>query len=115
MKIFPVLAGLAFAGLIYGCTDDQKARSSIPQYVAPIATPTLTPRTSISTFYEFDCLSDCSGHEAGWDWANEIGIEFEYQCGGNSRSFIEGCIAFTRHKDEFDSWSEFEESDYVRR
>jgi hypothetical protein len=109
MKTLHVLTGLALIVLIFGCTDDQKSPTSNLRYVAPIATPT-TP-----TFFEFDCLSDCSGHEAGWDWANERGIEFEYQCGGKSQSFIEGCIAYARYKDEFDSWLEFEESDYVRR
>lgn len=40
------------------------------------------------------CSDDCSGHEAGYDWANEKGITDPSDCGGNSDSFIEGCEAY---------------------
>jgi hypothetical protein len=35
------------------------------------------------------CTDDCSGHEAGYNWADETGIEDPDNCGGNSDSFIE--------------------------
>jgi hypothetical protein len=41
----------------------------------------------------YGCSDDCSGHNAGFEWAknNEVtdGI-----CGGNSQSFEEGCQAY---------------------
>lgn len=32
-----------------------------------------------------------SGHDAGFQWAEENGIDDPSQCSGNSISFIEGC------------------------
>ncbi len=40
------------------------------------------------------CTEDCSGHEAGYDWASEKGITDPDDCGGNSNSFIEGCRSY---------------------
>lgn len=40
------------------------------------------------------CTSDCSGHEAGYRWAEDHGITDPTLCGGNSNSFIEGCQAY---------------------
>lgn len=45
-------------------------------------------------FGRYECTDDCSGHEAGYNWAEENGIEDEGDCGGNSNSFIEGCRAY---------------------
>jgi hypothetical protein len=42
----------------------------------------------------YDCTQDCSGHEAGYQWAAENGITDPDNCGGNSWSFIEGCRAY---------------------
>ncbi len=40
------------------------------------------------------CTGDCSGHEAGYNWASDHGIGDTSDCGGNSNSFIEGCISY---------------------
>ncbi len=42
----------------------------------------------------WECTSDCSGHDAGYEWASENGIEDPNECGGNSVSLIEGCEAY---------------------
>lgn len=42
----------------------------------------------------YGCTQDCSGHEAGHQWAAENGITDPDNCGGNSWSFIEGCRAY---------------------
>jgi len=47
-----------------------------------------------TTFHGYDCTVDCSGHEAGYNWAEEHGITEPSECGGNSQSFIEGCQAY---------------------
>ena len=50
---------------------------------------------SSSGYYKgFECASNCSGHIAGYDWAEEKGIDDPRDCGGNSESFIEGCISY---------------------
>jgi hypothetical protein len=46
------------------------------------------------TFKGDNCTVDCSGHEAGYEWAEEEGITDPSECNGNSWSFIEGCEAF---------------------
>lgn len=46
------------------------------------------------TFHDYECTEDCSGHEAGYAWAEENEITDPDNCGGNSQSFIEGCIAY---------------------
>ncbi len=45
-------------------------------------------------FHGYRCTLDCSGHEAGYRWAEEHGIDDADDCGGNSHSFIEGCQAW---------------------
>ena len=45
-------------------------------------------------FHGYDCTVDCSGHEAGNQWAEDHDIDDADECGGNSNSFIEGCQAY---------------------
>lgn len=56
----------------------------------------------------YRCTQDCSGHQAGWDWAADNGITDAYDCGGNSQSFIEGCMAYAEEIEaagqEAESW-----------
>lgn len=44
------------------------------------------------------CLDDCSGHMAGYAWAERNFIKDERMCGGYSRSFYEGCVSFARYE-----------------
>ena len=46
----------------------------------------------------YQCTVDCSGHEAGYEWAEENSIDDPYDCGGNSESFIEGCQAYAEEQ-----------------
>lgn len=50
------------------------------------------------TFNGYECTEDCSGHEAGYNWAEENYIEDENDCNGNSDSFIEGCMSYVEEK-----------------
>lgn len=51
-----------------------------------------TPTNNISkSFKGFPCTSDCSGHQAGYEWAEKNNIKNISDCGGNSDSFITGC------------------------
>lgn len=52
------------------------------------------------TFDVNDCIGDCSGHEAGYNWAEEKGIDDPSDCGGNSSSFIEGCESYAEEQQE---------------
>lgn len=46
------------------------------------------------------CTQDCSGHEAGFAWAQQNDISDRSDCGGNSVSFMEGCEAFAQARQE---------------
>lgn len=46
------------------------------------------------TSENWECTKDCSGHEAGYEWASDNNIYDSSQCDGNSESFIEGCEAY---------------------
>jgi hypothetical protein len=45
-------------------------------------------------FEGYPCTVDCSGHEAGYAWAEENAITDPDDCSGKSRSFVEGCRAY---------------------
>lgn len=53
-----------------------------------------TNTASAQTFHGYPCTEDCSGHEAGYNWAEQHGIEDPGDCDGNSDSFVEGCQAY---------------------
>lgn len=46
----------------------------------------------------YRCTKDCSGHEAGYAWAEQNGVDHPDNCGGNSQSFIEGCQAYAEEQ-----------------
>lgn len=43
------------------------------------------------SFYGSPCTKDCSGHRAGWYWANHYNITNPDHCNGSSNSFNNGC------------------------
>lgn len=67
-------------------------------------------------FYGYYCTDDCSGHQAGWEWAERNGVTDTYECSGRSQSFIEGCWAYVEEtygedgyeSEEFDSLEDCE-------
>ena len=65
----------------------------------PSVSSTETPTPTKDTFAGNDCTGDCSGHEAGYNWAEEHSIDDEDACDtagdrSNSPSFAEGCKAY---------------------
>jgi len=42
------------------------------------------------------CTDDCSGHEAGFEWARDQGVTDSSECGGQSVSFEEGCQVYAQ-------------------
>jgi hypothetical protein len=64
----------------------------------------------------WECTDDCSGHEAGYDWASDQGISDPDDCGGKSDSFIEGCEAYANEKimESEDDYADYEsDRDYL--
>ena len=50
-------------------------------------------------FCGYPCTVDCSGHEAGYDWAEKKDIDSTFDCNGNSNSFNEGCEAYVEEQE----------------
>lgn len=47
----------------------------------------------------YPCTKDCSGHRAGWEWANSRNITNVLGCGNPwSNSFWEGCKSRTENR-----------------
>ena len=69
-------------------------------------------------FGGYECTDDCSGHKAGYEWAESKGITLESQCDAILRrnprrtSFYEGCLAYVedpeRGADEDDDGDEID-------
>ncbi len=45
-----------------------------------------------------ECTEDCSGHDAGREWAEQRGITSPDDCGGKSWSFEEGCRSYAEEQ-----------------
>lgn len=70
------------------------------------------------TFGGYECTEDCSGHKAGYEWAEAHDFTDETQCEAillrspNRTSFYEGCLAYienpSRGADEDDDGEEIE-------
>ena len=51
------------------------------------------------TFGGYDCTDDCSGHAAGYRWAERKQVTDSSACPlGGSNSFHEGCLAYTEDR-----------------
>jgi hypothetical protein len=91
---YPLYELPANAGVVYRCVTLNGL-----QYASK---PVGGNCTAVSTYVKqgqpyfrgFRCTQDCSGHEAGYAWARKRGVKEPSQCGGNSRSFYEGCLAW---------------------
>lgn len=66
-----------------GATDNQSRASSIPY-----------GSTYEDVHGSADCTDDCSGHDAGYQWAEDNDVSDESECDGDSESFNEGCRAY---------------------
>ena len=75
----------------------RSGRSSEPP--APVVATSDSEPADTDSFAGYECTIDCSGHEAGYRWAEENDIDDEDVCDtaaehSNSPSFGEGCKAY---------------------
>jgi hypothetical protein len=69
--------------------------------ISLIALATLAGGSSqAQTFDGYLCTEDCSGHEAGYNWAQDNNITSETDCSSNSNSFNEGCSAWVEENNQ---------------
>lgn len=115
-----IVIGIAALFLIWlflqdNSTGSSKTVNTSIQYSIPSPTTKTinlqynSPPSSTGSLYfnSYPCTEDCSGHEAGFEWAEENGIEDVDDCGGNSNSFIEGCESYVE-----ENYSNEEYNDY---
>ncbi len=70
-------------------------------------------QSKASTFGGYECTNDCSGHAAGYKWAEEHSIAGEEVCpAGDSESFHEGCIVY--NQDPYRGASEVDDGNSVQ-
>ena len=75
---------------------DKQGKAYLTMLAIVAAVMTSSPsKAQERTFGGYECTEDCSGHKAGYEWAEEHNITDESDCGGNSQSFIEGCQTYT--------------------
>jgi hypothetical protein len=121
MKIW-VIAGVVGLVLFAVLRDEERPRT-VPmgsehapvQYTPPVSAPGLSTDLGLSRssslqtpggqlYFRGDpCTIDCSGHEAGYAWAEDNGIDDPDDCDGNSESFIEGCKSYIEEQKSGDS------------
>jgi len=80
--------------LLGGCTDGSGDYYSGGRYDERV----IEDPDPVITSDNWDCTGDCSGHEAGYEWASDNGISDPDDCGGKSNSFIEGCEAYANEQ-----------------
>jgi hypothetical protein len=62
--------------------------------ILPLALALGIATASAATFDGNTCLGDCSGHQAGYDWAEQNDIDDESSCSTPSASFNQGCESY---------------------
>lgn len=100
-------SALCMSMVLYGCgsqsTEDQfdaeadeaaDATAEAAYSAVEVAEPADVAADEVESMGFTGCTSDCSGHEAGFNWARDRDLTDEWECGGNSSSFIDGCRQF---------------------
>lgn len=85
-----------------------QAQAEQRQAEQPAAGDEDTDSSDVGTFHGYACTVDCSGHEAGYNWAEERGITDKDDCPidpHNSHSFTEGCWAYADEQSGHDGGS----------
>ena len=60
-------------------------------------------REALDSLFDQQCTINCSGHVAGYIWAEQNSIDDEDDCQGQSLSFIEGCRKYAEKQVPLDS------------
>lgn len=94
-----ILSTIAASLIIAGCGADgsNSAYDERSDFDEDAARAEAVSQLSSVTFEDVGdtlrCTDDCSGHNAGWQWAQENYVTESYECSG-SGSFADGCEAY---------------------
>jgi hypothetical protein len=104
LAFFAVVLGLSACSSGGGCGRNDDDCADFEADSAADAAANAEPSNVAASDVEepaFDgCTDNCSGHEAGFAWAQSNDVTDSSECGGNSNSFIEGCEAFTEQREQ---------------
>ena len=95
--------------------DDGAREGAASPMMASSQSPDSARNELAGTTYEgqgaaYGCTEDCSGHDAGYEWAKDNEVTDPSDCGGNSASFNEGCEAYAEaYQDELSASDEANE------
>jgi len=96
MKGFLIFIAICIVITLYSSSGSKSSYTPTDSY------DTYSTQDDISddvvTSDNWTCTDDCSGHDAGYEWASDHGITDPDDCGGNSDSFIEGCQAYANEQ-----------------
>jgi hypothetical protein len=101
MWYLPLSFMIATSLLLTGCSDSSTTEAPPMKETSNYeedAVEEEAPTYSGESFDGNPCIGDCSGHEAGYQWAEENSITDPDNCGGNSNSFIEGCRSYAEEQ-----------------
>jgi hypothetical protein len=98
--IFVVIVGC----VVYGISHSDSTTASAPAATSSYSAPAYEPSAQTSDVPAPGDPQFGSGHQAGYDWAQEHGIDDEDACetagnNSNSPSFAEGCKAYVQEND----------------
>jgi hypothetical protein len=73
---------------------------SMNRWIAGILGLVLTNGVAAQYAGQYECTQDCSGHNAGYAWAEQHEIDDPDDCNGDSQSFIEGCQEYAEARQQ---------------
>jgi hypothetical protein len=113
MRFGWIVFGIVVGGALLALDDRPTAKpkptdfSGAGSTTAPLPSfpPSALPAIAygVTQSHGYGCTADCSGHKAGYAWAERHDIDDPDDCGGNSDSFIEGCRAYAAEQGTADS------------
>src|ERR1043165_10013940 len=95
-SIHAVAASMLLATLLSGCGHHDPVKNA--QAAAAQAAEDAPEEEELQEPGAPACTENCPGHDAGYEWAVQKGITDPNDCGGNSDSFVEGCMAYAEEQ-----------------
>jgi hypothetical protein len=87
--------------VVFVLGDRHDSNKDVPSAVAADQDSDHSDGNEPLEFHGYPFTRDCSGQEAGYQWAQDHNITDPDDCGGNSESFIEGCKSYAvKHFDQ---------------
>lgn len=93
-RLFLSLAALGIGGFLWLSISAQHPAPAKPSIADQKFDVQADAIANDREFHGYGCTQDCSGHEAGYQWAAEQGIDDEGACDNASDSFTEGCLTY---------------------